>query len=143
MSDKGVAVGAAQVARGQPFEDLVRDTIGRVEGELQRRRIGDARAIDIAGRLAALLAEATDLLARAVDEHDADAEAAKQGDVLQQRTEIVVLDDGAVQRDDENAVAEARHVAQDLAQTGPAARCLAHPPHPRPLSPAGRGEQRL
>src|SRR2546423_833185 len=70
----------------------------------------------------------------AVDEDDADAQAAEQDDVLQQGAEVVVLDDGAVQGDDEDAVAEARHVAEDLAQAGPAAGCVAHrhrlPPRP-------------
>ena len=59
-----------------------------------------------------------DLMAGPVNQGDADAQAAQQGDVEQQVAEVLVLDDGAVQRDDEDPVAEARHVAEDFAQVG-------------------------
>ena len=36
----------------------------------------------------------------------------------QQVAEILVLDDGTIEGDDEDAVAEARHIAEDLAKVG-------------------------
>ena len=68
--------------------------------------------------MSGLVGQAADLVAGPVDQGDADAQAAQQGDVEQQIAEVVVLDDGAVEGDDEDAVAEARHVAEDFAQVG-------------------------
>ena len=45
---------------------------------------------------------------------------ARWSDVEQQVAEVVVLDDAAVEGDDEQPVAEPRHVTQDLAQVGQA-----------------------
>ena len=59
-----------------------------------------------------------DLVRRPVDERDADAQAPQQGDVEQQVGEVVVLDDRAVDGDDEHPVAEPRDVAQDFAEVG-------------------------
>ena len=53
-----------------------------------------------------------------VDQRDADAQAAQQGDVEEEVGEVVVLDDRAVDGDDEDPVAEPGHVAQDLAEVG-------------------------
>ena len=135
MGDEGVAEGAAQVVGRQSFQHFVRDAVGGGQGELQRGVVGDAGAVEVGGRLAGLLGKAADLVAGAVDQGDADAQAAQQGDVEQQIAEVLVLDDGAVQRDDEHLVAEARHIAQDLAQIG---QTQHSPLPPWPCSPACR-----
>ena len=96
----------------------MRDAVGGSQGELQRVGVGDAGAVEVGGRLSGLFGQAADLVAGAVDQGDADAQAAQQGDVEQQIAEVLVLDDGAVQGDDEDLIAEARHIAQDLAQIG-------------------------
>ena len=61
-----------------------------------------------------------------MDEDDADAQAAQQGDVHEQVAEVIVLDDGPVEGDDEDAVAEPGDVAEDLTQAGPAGWFVAH-----------------
>ena len=92
--------------------------LAAVRASCKRGGVGDAGAVEVGRRLAGLLGQAADLMAGAVDQRDADAQAAQQGDVEQQIAEVLVLDDGAVQGDDEHPVAELRHVTQDLAQVG-------------------------
>ena len=53
-----------------------------------------------------------------MDEHDADVQRPEQRHVEQQRREVVVGDDGAVDREDEGLLAELRDVLQDAAQVG-------------------------
>ena len=72
------------------------DAVGGGEGQLERGGVGDAGAVDVGGGHAGLLGQAADLVAGPVDERDADAQAAQQGDVEQQVAEVVAFDDGAV-----------------------------------------------
>ena len=65
-----------------------------------------------------LVGERLDLPGGAVHEHDADVQRPQQGDVEEQRREVVVGDDAAVDRQDEGLLAELRHVLQDAAQVG-------------------------
>ena len=87
-------------------------------------RFGSPKALAVlegetlAERAWRIVGEAFDLVARAVDEGDADAQAAQQGDVEEQIAEVVRLDDGAVNRDHEDAVAILWNVTQDAAQIG-------------------------
>ena len=65
-----------------------------------------------------LVGERLDLRRRAVHEHDADVQRPQQRHVEQQRREVVVRDDGAVDRQDEGLFAELRDVLQDAPQVG-------------------------
>ena len=124
VGDDGVAHGPSQVGGGQPLEEFVRDVRGREEGELERRVVGDARAVEVAGGGARCLGEPADLVGRAVDEADADAQGAQQGDVEQEVAEVLALDDRAVERDDEEPVAEERDVAENFAKVLDAMRAV-------------------
>ena len=108
--------GAAQIVRRQPFQDLMRDARRGGDRQLQRRLIGDAGAIEIGRRLARLLRELGDLKTRPVNEDHADAQAAQQNQIEQQIAEVVMLDNGAVESDDEDLIAILRHIAQNFAQ---------------------------
>src|SRR5207302_1340495 len=101
VGHQGVAAGAAQVGGGQPFEDLVRDAVGGGDGELERRGVGDAGAVEVGRGLAHLLGQAAELVAGPVNQGHLDAQAAQQGDVEQDVPQVVVGDDGAVEGDDE------------------------------------------
>src|SRR5205814_6983518 len=114
---------------GQALEDFVGDAVGGGAGQFQGRGVGDAGAVRVGGRLPGGLGELADLPAGPVDEDDADAQAAEDGDVAQQVAEVVVGDDGPVERDHEHLVAEVRHVVQDFAQVGQTKHC------PLPLVP--------
>jgi hypothetical protein len=120
VGDHGVAAGAAQVVGGQPFEDLVGNAVGGGQGQLKGDRIGDAGAVEVGRRPSGLLGQAAHLVAGPVDQGHTDAQAAQQSDVQEQVAEVVVLDHSPVHGDDEHPVAEARHVAEDLAQIGQA-----------------------
>ena len=50
MRGDHVGAGGAQVVGREPFENLVREPVGGGERELERRRVGDARAVEIGGR---------------------------------------------------------------------------------------------
>ena len=61
-------------------------------------------------------ASGLDLRRRAVDEHDADVQRTQHRDVQQQRREVFVRDDRAVNREDERFLTELRNVLQDSPQ---------------------------
>ena len=85
MRDDGVGAGGAEVVGRKAFENFVREPVGGGERELERGRVGDARAVEV-GRLdVLLLGERLDLRRRAVDEHDADVQRAQHRDVQQER----------------------------------------------------------
>ena len=65
-----------------------------------------------------LFSERLDLRRRAVDEHDPDVQRPEQRHVQHQRREVVVRDDGAVNRQDERLLAELWNVLQDAPQIG-------------------------
>ncbi len=125
MRHDGVRHGGPQIGHRQSLENLVRETRGRRERQLERRRVGDAGAVEVARHDAALGAEARQLRRRPVDEHDTDAERPQDGDVEQNAREVLVGDDRAVNREDEGPLAVARDVLQDAAQVGRFHRALA------------------
>jgi hypothetical protein len=53
-----------------------------------------------------------------MNDHDPDIERPQQGNVEEERREVLVTDDAAVEREDECPVAELRHIVQDAAQIG-------------------------
>ena len=57
MGDDHVRAGGAQVVRREPFENLVGQPGGRGERQVERRRVGDAGAVEIRGRDMALVGE--------------------------------------------------------------------------------------
>ena len=118
MRDDDVRAGGAEIVGRKSFEDFVRKPVRGVERELERGRVRDARAVKIRRFHILLFAERFDLRRRAVDEHDANVQRAQHRDVEQQRGEIFVSDDRAVNREDERLLAELRNVLQDAPQVG-------------------------
>ena len=108
-----IGVGAAQIVQRKPFEDFMRHLVGRDDCNAQGGVVGDARAIEIGDRFAELLGKLFDLVARAVNDHDVDVQAAQHRDVQQQIAEIVVSDNAAIDRNDEHAVTELRDVMEN------------------------------
>ena len=120
VGDQRVAIGAAQIVGGQALEDLVGDAIGGVQGELQRGGIGDAGAVDVGRRQPGLLRQPANLRPAPCTSTTPMRRLRKQRDVEEDVAEVVVLDDGPVQGDDEDLVPEARDVAEDFAEVGEA-----------------------
>jgi hypothetical protein len=118
MRNDGVGAGGAKIVGGKPFENFVRQPVRGGERKLERGRIGDARAVEIGGRDFLFLSQRLDLRRRAVNQHHADVQRAQHGDVEQDVGEVLVGDDGAVEREDEGLFAEARNVLQDAPQVG-------------------------
>ncbi len=118
VGHQGIGAGAAQVVHSQPFQNFVADAVGGRDGKIERDFIGDAGAVGVRGRFAGLGRKLLNLQARAMNQHHADAQAAQQVNVQEQVREIVVGNDGAIQRDHEDLVPELRHVPQDFAQVG-------------------------
>ena len=112
---QSIGDGAAQIGGRQPFEQFMRHAVGGQQSDAQCLVIGDAGAVEIAGRHVESVGQAGDLMGRPVNESDADAQAAQQGDVEQQIAKVFVLNHGAVEGNNEHAVAEARHIAEDFA----------------------------
>jgi hypothetical protein len=112
------AFGGSQVGRVQPLEDLVRDAVRRGDAEVERRRVGDPRALEVGRYDAALSPERRDLRGGAVYEHGADAQRPEHGRVHQDVAEVLVRDRRAVDGDDEGPVAELRDVLEDAPQVG-------------------------
>ena len=118
MGDDDVRADGAEVVGRKPFENFVRQPVRGGQRELQRGRVRDARAVEVRGGNFLLLGEQLDLRRRAVDEHDADVQRAQHRHVQQQRGEVFVGDDRAVNREDERLLAELRNVLQDAPQVG-------------------------
>ena len=109
---------SGEVVRGEAFEDFVREAVRGGEGELERRRVGEAGAVEVRGRDAALGPERLDLRRCAVDDDDADVQRAQDSDVEQEVGEVLVGDDRAIHGDDEGLLAEARDVLEDAPKVG-------------------------
>ena len=118
MGDDHVRVGGAQVVGRQPLEDLVRQAVGGGQGQIERGRIGDAGAVQVRCLDLPAVGQRPDLRGRAVDEHHADVQGPEERHVQHQRGEVVVGDDGAVNREDEGLFAELRDVLQDAPEIG-------------------------
>ena len=118
VGDDGVGVGGAQVYAGEALHDLVRDAGGGVERDLEGGVVGDAAAVGVGEGGVQEGGALLDLVARAVDDDDADVERAEDREVQQDVGEVVRVDDLAVERDDEGTVAETRDVLEDAAEVG-------------------------
>ena len=118
VRDHAVRDGGAQVGRVQALEDLVRHAVRRGEGEVERRGVGDPRALEVGRHDAALARERADLHGGAVHEHGADAQRPEHGRVHQDVAEVLVRDRRAVDGDHEGPVAELRDVLEDAPQVG-------------------------
>ena len=95
-----------------------------MSGKLERRRVSDAAAVEVRRLDATRLGQPGDLRRRPMDEDDADVQRPEQGDIEQQRREVVVRDDAGVNRQDERLVAELRDVMQDAAEVGQLHGCV-------------------
>src|SRR5208282_1595381 len=118
MGDDDVRAGGAEVVGRKAFENLVREPVRRRQRELERGRVRDTGAVKIGGVDFLLLGERLDLRRRAVDEHDADVQRAQHRHIQQQRGEVLVGDNRAVNREDERLLAKLRNVLQDAPQIG-------------------------
>ena len=118
VGDDHVRGGRAQIVGRQAFENLVSQAVGGRQRQLERRCIGDASAVEIRGVDVLLCRERSDLRRRAVNEHDPDIQRPEQRHVQQQRREVVVRDDAAVDRENERLLPELRNVLQDAPQIG-------------------------
>ena len=117
-SSDGIGQRSLQAVGGQPFDYEVRDARGCADREVKGGGVGHAGAVGVGDRDVAELGELLDLLADAVDHHDLDAERAQDGDVGDQVGEVVVGDDAAIERDDEDLALETRDVLEDAPQVG-------------------------
>src|SRR5262249_8536766 len=114
----GVTRGPAQVGGGKAFQDFVCYAVGGGDGQIQRLGIGDPNAFGVRWCAAKVRSEALDLVRGSVNQSDADAQAAKKCDVEEQVGEVVVLDNCAIDGDDEHAVTETWDVTKNLAEIG-------------------------
>ena len=89
-----------------------------VQREIERGRVRDAGAVEVGGLNFLLVSQRLDLRGRAVNKHDADVQRPQHRHVQQQRGEVFVGDDRAVNREDEGLFAELRNVLQDAPQVG-------------------------
>jgi hypothetical protein len=100
----------------EPFDERVRHARGGADREVERGGVGDAGAVGIGDGDFPRGRELDDLMTDAVHEHDLDAERAQHGDVDEEVAEILVGDDGAIDRDDENLPVKTGDVLQDAAE---------------------------
>jgi hypothetical protein len=118
VRDDDVRAGGAEVVGRKTFENLVRQPVRGGERELERVRVRDARPVEVGSGNFLFVRKRFDLRGCAVDEHNTDVERAQHGDIEQQRGEIFVGDDRAVDREDERLLAKLRNVLQDAPQVG-------------------------
>ena len=111
-----VAQRALQARVREALDDLVAHLRRGLNGELQRRRVRRAAAVNIGDGDLALRGEALELPPDAVHQHDADVQAAQHRDVRQQIRKIFVVHDAPVHRQHKDMVAKLRDIAQDAAQ---------------------------
>ena len=72
VGDDGIGAGGAQVVGGKALQDLMRQAVGRRQGELQSLRVRDSRAIQVGGLDFLLLGQRFDLTGGAVDDDHPD-----------------------------------------------------------------------
>jgi hypothetical protein len=118
VRNNDVRAGGAEVVHRQALEDLVRQPVGRSQRELKSHPVGDTGAFHVRRMHLLSFSQHPDLLGGTMNDHDPDIERPQQRDVEEERREVLVSDDAAVQREDEGPVAELRHVVQDAAQIG-------------------------
>jgi len=106
VRDDRVGIGRPEVTRREALQDLVGQTIGGGERQLERGLVGDPAAVEVRGGEALGAGQGVDLGRGAVNEHDTDAERPQQGDVEHDPAEVLLRDDGAIDRDDEGLLAE-------------------------------------
>src|SRR5262245_23726087 len=90
------------------------NTICRSERQLKGCRVGNAGSINVGWCMARLVGEPANLVAGPMNQRDAYAQATQQSDVEQQIAKILILDEGAVHRDDEHFAAILRNIAEDF-----------------------------
>ena len=116
MRNDGVCARGAEVVGRKAFQDLVRETVRGVNGQLQCRGIGHAGAIQVGGLDILLFGESLNLLGRAVHQHHADVQGTQHGDVQEDVGEVLVRDDDSIHCNNECLFAELRDVLKNPAQ---------------------------
>ena len=116
MRNDGVRAGGTQIVGRKAFQDLMREAVRGVHGQLQRRSIGHPRAIQVGHLDALLLGERLNLPGCAVRKHHADVQRTQHGDVQKDVGEILGCDDDTIHRNHECLFAELRDVLKNPAQ---------------------------
>ena len=116
VGDDGIDVGGAEIDGGKALHDFVGEADRGVDADLQCRHVGDADAVGIRDGDAALGGELLDLMARAVDQDDFDAQGAEHCEVEQEVLQILRAGGFAIDRHDKNAFAEERDILEDFAE---------------------------
>jgi len=113
MRDDDVGANRAEIVGRKTFQDFVREPVRGGERELERDFVRDARAVEVGGFDVLFVGEQFNLRGRAVNEHHADVQRAQHRHVQQERREVLVRDDRAVNGENERLLAELRNVLQD------------------------------
>jgi hypothetical protein len=114
--DDGIGGRRAEVVGGKAAEDLVRDTVGGFNGELQGRGVGYAGAVEVGGLDILLLGERLNLFGSAVHHHHSDVQGTQEGDIKENVGEVFVCDDTSIDRDNERFLPELGDILEDRAQ---------------------------
>src|SRR5262249_7709253 len=96
----------------------MREPIRCRERKLKPLGIGNAGAVEIGRCLTGFLGKLADLLAGAMYQDDANAQAAQESDIQEEVAEIIAFDNAAVDRDDKYPVAILRHITKHFPQVG-------------------------
>lgn len=110
VGDDRVGGHGTKIVCREAFQDLMGETVGSGERELERVAIRDAGALEIAGSDVLLLGEGLDLRSGAVDDDHADIQGAEDRDVLEEARKDLVHHHGCVDAQDEGLLSEARNV---------------------------------
>ena len=113
MGDDRVGAGGSQIVCAQALENLVRQTVGSSQRQLERRRIRDSAAVEVGSGDFLFRGKSLNLRRRPVHQHNADVQRAKDRDIEKDVSEILIGNDRAIDADDEDFFAEARNVLQD------------------------------
>jgi hypothetical protein len=116
MDGESIRDGHGHFEGGEVCHELAGLSGDGLNGDLQSGFVGAAHAVITGKGDTPLLGEFTDLCPRTEDEYDLDVQGLKHGDVLEQMGENGLTHQSAIQCNDEDALPELRHVAQDAAQ---------------------------
>jgi hypothetical protein len=116
VDSEGVRDGHGHLERSEVSDELAGLPGDGLNGDFQAGFVRAAHAIITGKGDAPLLSQLTDLCACAEYEYDLDVQGLKYGDVLEQIGENGLTHQSAIQCNNEDALPELRHVAQDAAQ---------------------------
>ena len=114
--DDGIGGRRAEIVGRKATQNLVRETVGGFDGELQCRGLGHAGTVEVGRLNILLLGERLNLFGSAVHQHHPDVQGTQDGDIEENVGEVFVCDDTRIHRDNERLLAELRNVLEDRAQ---------------------------